>query len=983
MKIHLEELDHQEEALKALLSAMPKLDEDNRDLATFANPLLQGAGIEDNFIDIKMETGTGKTYVYTRTMYELNKCFGLFKFVIVVPNLAIKEGTRNFIEGDYARQHFSKPYPNKRIELQIISGGDFSFKRGRRKNFPAALTQFCESDRNERNIIQCLLINTQMLMSKGFCDEDYDQTLFGDASCPMDAVAATQPIVIIDEPHRIKRDSTGYKAVQSLKPQLIIRFGATFPEMRQGRGRNAIVKPDYYRGTPQYNLGAVEAFNQDLVKGVSIQFPNLPESAANRFRVKNISARELILTQRSGEGSNIREFTIKPGEDLSAATAADFGGISYEGSKKLSNELELETGMELVSGVFTNTYQELLLSQAINTHFEVEQANFHRQNNYKVKTNALFFIDSIASYRDSDGWLKQKFEELLRKKLDQLLSPNMSNSISPEYRDYLQATKENLALSHGGYFARDWGEPDDSATAEERDDILHKERTLPFKRSDGSWNIRRFFFSKWTLREGWDNPNVFTICKLRTSGSEISKIQEVGRGLRLPVDEMGNRLRGSEWQLNYIIGWDERNFAEKLVGEINEDAQIQLNRDKLTTAMREIICKTRNIDELPLLVQLQEQKIIKSDTSFEEGGYEKLLQLYPELLLTQVRKGKITVPGNRKNRPKIKLRKNNWAQIADFWKDASRRYLLHLERLPETELQELIANVLQTENLFEHDSSVTITVTDLIKQNNELSLAEKNIIIDNPGLSGKLHYGEFVRRLASRTALPVPLLHQKLWLVLQQSIAAGKSQKEINDSLNHNTLEKTVKIWHEKFAETYAARYDYYPLNFTAETSVIRDNSFVDEIEAGDLGKNTTTEIADDDRNLYEMPRAYDSEIEREIQTIEPIREITVFGKIPRRAIKVPTYTGGSTTPDFIYCIADHNKAGGKANEHVKELRKGYGANVKCLTLLIETKADDMRGTEKRAIAAQEKLFKNIPGVKWRLITSSDDFKNLFAKLIP
>ena len=140
-----------------------------------------------------------------------------------------------------------------------------------------------------------------------------------------------------------------------------------------------------------------------------------------------------------------------------------------------------------------------------------------------------------------------------------------------EYLDFLKATYNSLnsenQMVHAGYFGEDRGSGEEAIQAEINDILKNKERMLSFKDSNGNWITRRFLFSKWTLREGWDNPNVFVIAKLRTSGSENSKIQEVGRGLRLPVDETGHRLTQDEFpsRLSFLIGYDERDFAEKLI----------------------------------------------------------------------------------------------------------------------------------------------------------------------------------------------------------------------------------------------------------------------------------------------------------------------------------------------------------------------------------------------------------------------------------
>jgi len=267
MKIHLEQLQHQEFALDAIIGAFPNVGARlivplQTDM--YANPILQNAGNENGFIDCKMETGTGKTYVYTRLMYELHKKYGLFKFVIIVPSLAIKEGTKNFINSDYARQHFAKFFQNTKLELQVINAGDFEAKKGR-KSIPSHIATFCEATRNEQNTIQCLLISDKGHLDKSSTSlfkSDYDQTLFGACSCPAEAIRQTRPVVIIDEPHRLKREGKSYKnIIEKFDPQMIVRCGATFPKVETGANKGKI---DYYRSLPIFDLGAVESFNQGL-----------------------------------------------------------------------------------------------------------------------------------------------------------------------------------------------------------------------------------------------------------------------------------------------------------------------------------------------------------------------------------------------------------------------------------------------------------------------------------------------------------------------------------------------------------------------------------------------------------------------------------------------------------------------------------------------------------------------------------------------
>ena len=218
--------------------------------------------IDDNFgIDVRMETGTGKTYCYTRLMYELNRRFGFHKFIILVPTTPIKEGTKAFIESDYAKYHFADLYPDKRISLSILNAQ--KNKKGR-KMFPQAISDFARGTILEKNRISALLMSSGMLLSKATMDNEYDQTLFGTFSKPYDTLKATRPIVIIDEPHKFKRENTAYKRlIERINPLCIVRFGATFPNLPKSEQK------DY--NNLVFNLGSLEAFNSNLVKGVATQ----------------------------------------------------------------------------------------------------------------------------------------------------------------------------------------------------------------------------------------------------------------------------------------------------------------------------------------------------------------------------------------------------------------------------------------------------------------------------------------------------------------------------------------------------------------------------------------------------------------------------------------------------------------------------------------------------------------------------------------
>jgi type III restriction enzyme len=935
MQIYLEQLKHQQEALDEIINAMYGCRNcpDNGDI--YSNPAIR---VSRN-IDVKMETGTGKTYVYTRMMLELFLRYGLNKFIIFVPSLAIKEGVKNFITADYAKRHFNSipGYENISIDLSVINAGDFNTQKGR-KTIPSALMDFLEGTRNYSNRIKCLLLNDAMLVSKSMTRDDYDQTLLNSCSCPIESIKMTRPIVIIDEPHRFSKDGKAWKAINALEPQLIVRFGATFPETVIGSGKNKIIKKDYENLV--YNLNAVRAFNENLVKGIDIHFPNIDDEAARtKFKVKSVSDKKLILTK------NNKDYELEIGDRL----PQDFdGGITYDGRKTLSNDLELHNGMILMPSLFSVSYQELLLKQAIDAHFAKERENWVRENEgenpAKIKTLSLFFIDDIKSYRENDGWLKQKFEGMLRAKLAMLIK----NEVLPEYKEFLEYSLQNIAGTHAGYFAEDNKKKGDDAIQARVDDILrNKSEMLSFRRKNGNWNVRRFLFSKWTLREGWDNPNVFVITKLRSSGSESSKIQEVGRGLRLPVDENGKRLSGEEFRLDFIIDWSEKEFAKTLCGEINSDGEIvkgaKITQKILETLVENKYAKTTEKARCKLVLD----DIINAKNEIID--VESLLKLLPDGF--NLRDGKVT--NNSDKRPKIKLRKENWAKLKDLWEKVVKRYMVQYDTLPDAE--EAIVNILQKsiDNKLT-DYTASITTNRLVNdENGEMTLEESTHSADvSPG---SMNYGKFLQKLAKQTDVGVNLWHRALCYKYPNGLKVT--------TFNSTSLSNIITEFKKQFMEVFAQKFDYSSLDFSANTTLLKDGDFVEELEQGLLGLNTSPDFVIEGNYLYDK-KVYDSNIEQNILRIEPNNKVIVFGKIPRKSIKVPTYTGGTTTPDFIYAV--------QTDTDVK------------MNLFVEAKADNKRSSEEAVVISQKKLFEKLKedNVEWREVTDSNQINDIIKGLI-
>ena len=985
MKIKLETLQHQTDALAAINKAFPGMDTMSSDPNAnyiYANHLIKYRYNDKANIDIKMETGTGKTYVYTRMMYELHQKYGLFKFVIAVPSPSIKEGTRSFITSDYAKQHFSEFYENTRVQLNVINAGDFSARSGRR-NFPAQLSEFVEATRQNANQIEVLLVNQGMLHSKSMHRDDYDQTLLGGETSPIKAIAATRPVVIIDEPQRFPRGKKFYEDIKVMRPQLIVRFGATFPETTTGRGKNKITKVDYYRGEPQFNLDAVDSFNQGLVKGVDIDYPDMPEEQANNlYKVKQAKAKELILAKGK------KEYSLSVGENLADIDSGFEGNITYAGGTdfELSNGLALSKDMKLIPGTFAESYQDEIISQALDCHFKAEEENFLRLNSGdnapKIKTLSLFFIDSISSFRgenNSKGWLAKHFEVLLTKKLKQLIGryEMAIDNREKEYCSFLKATLKSLQSEHqdvyAGYFSEDRGSTDTDIQAEVEDILSNKEKLLSFKDKDGNWLTRRFLFSKWTLREGWDNPNVFTIAKLRTSGSEISKIQEVGRGLRLPVDETGHRLSQDEWQsrLSFLIGYDERDFAQKLVGEINDDSPIQLNQEELTGDMIKLIVKSKQqtnpkFNEDQLLDDLDAHNVITRSNKFKDdvdldgqimSGYDALCHLYPELVQeTKVAKDKVR-DKNSKDSTTVKLRKQNWQQLKNLWLQLAKRQMIRFDPSVNKDAETVARNVFN-----DSDNKVFVLQRpQMVHQ--EVDTTSGNAIVkemqeDYSTEYLTMKYGKFLKILAKQTDLSVNLLNNLM-------IEAIKRLRNNTNYINEKTLGNLIRTFNNQFNERIKNSYSYEPLNFSASTSIYnaKKHEFVDSIPASVLGVYQSNSTSDE-KYLYDRPPLRYDSADPELKILQRSYgpKISVFGKLPKKAIKIPRFDNGTTTPDFIFKI-----------EH----------GSKPIYLVIETKAENMRLGDEEIRIIQQKYFDHLKesGVYYQMATSEQEVHDLINKL--
>lgn len=484
-------------------------------------------------LDIEMETGTGKTYVYIKTMFELNKKYGWSKFIVVVPSIAIREGVKKFFE--ITSDHFMEHY-GKKARFFIYNSSNLN-----------QLDNFSSS-----NGISVMIINTQAFASSLKKDGRSKEARiiyskrdeFGSRR-PIDVIKANRPIIILDEPQKMGGDVT-QKALKNFNPLFSLNYSAT-----HAKQHNLI-----------YVLDALDAFNKKLVKRIEVK----------GFEIKNLRGtdsylylEQIVLSSKKPPMAKI-ELEIKYNKSINRETRIlGVGDDIYFVSRKMEqykgyivSEIDplygtvtftngeiIKTG-DIVGDISEKDMRRIQIRETIISHFEKEEKLF----NMGIKCLSLFFIDEVAKYRqyDQDGnEILGEYGQMFEQEYINILNEYIRLSDTP-YQKYLKSSCSDVSAVHKGYFSIDkkTGRNIDSRLkrgSEFSDDISaydlilkNKERLLSFEEPT------RFIFSHSTLREGWDNPNVFQICTLKHSDSNTAKRQEVGRGLRLCVNRNGNRM---------------------------------------------------------------------------------------------------------------------------------------------------------------------------------------------------------------------------------------------------------------------------------------------------------------------------------------------------------------------------------------------------------------------------------------------------------
>ena len=587
---------------------------DNLNEVQLRNGLKQSTALEHGKydFDIEMETGTGKTYVYLRTIFELNKAYGFTKFIIVVPSIAIKEGVKKSL--DITKEHFDMLFDNTPYDYFVYDSGKLSQVR-----------DFAVADN-----IQIMVINIDAFR-KSFTDPEKENKANlihrsndkMNGMRPIDLIAETNPFVIIDEPQSVDTTPKSKEAIASLNPLCTLRYSATHVEKH-----NCV-----------YKLDAIDAFEMNLVKQIEVaSFATSGYHNRAYMLLKSVDNKKSPITAKieidalvKGEVKR-KVVTVKQGSDISEKLSGNRS--IYEGY--IVDEIYCEKGEEYVS--FTMKPEILRIGCAVG---DIDDTAIKEQQIRKtieehlnkelilsskgIKVLSLFFIDKVANYRyyDEDGNAhKGKYAQLFEKHYKELIQ-------RPKYKKLIDAKliSDDETVVHNGYFAIDKkknnqfkeskmdAEGKIKATADDESAfeliMQDKERLLSFD------SKLRFIFSHSALREGWDNPNVFQICTLNETASKIKKRQEIGRGLRLCVNQMGERLHGSAINtLTVMANESYEDYAKSLQHEYEDDEGIRFGYiEKHTFANISVTDSNGNISYLGA------EKSAAIYKSFEDNGY--------------------------------------------------------------------------------------------------------------------------------------------------------------------------------------------------------------------------------------------------------------------------------------------------------------------------------------------------------------------------
>lgn len=976
LKIKFDRLDYQEKAVQSISDVFRNIaffkDENTKNNPNFnlkenKNTLVKNLSLirekngveigevsikDELVIDILMETGTGKTFTFLESIYRLNRDFGLCKFVILVPSNPIRQGTLKNIK--ITKEFFVKEYGKQ------ISVYDYSEK-----------TVLNYINANEQNI--SVLVSTYQSFNKASNNinkNKIEASLIGHSKSYMQALSYLKPVIIIDEPHRFEGKQTA-KYLKNFNALFTLRFGATF-------------KNDEYKNLI-FTLDSVDAFSKGLVKAITVDTVGNENVQNHTISFKSLKGRNQSDYEASVEYKDIdsknKTVVLTKGENLGEKSGIEYLN-SYIVEKITKTELLFTNGISLALGVdesygvLLDEMQKVIIDTAIKNHFEREEELFR----LGIKSLCLFFIDRVDKYLTDDGIngkLAKLFEKLYLANLEEVLK---RKNLDSEYKKYLLKTKNEVSKIHSGYFAKSKKEGDEAKAIEL---ILNKKEELLSFESD-----LRFIFSQWALQEGWDNPNVMTLCKLAPSNSKISKLQQIGRGLRLAVNQNGKRVTSEDENFNFVnelfvvVPSTEENFVSSIQNEISEHSIKQISKvfDENVMVKNGIVATPRaavrlldeledmgfisiNDEDLSEIIISKDEYVLKENElmSLQVKGCDnaKLKEYFDGFFASSNRiKAK---KRDKKQKGKIKLHKENFQKFRKLWDtlncDAVVKYDIDNELLIKKAVEKIDEN-------FEINGQDIIVKRDKNVENENKQESSKDTVHVKTHCIFTLY--EFIKTLSNSTKLSMQTVACVLNKINKEKFALiSKNENYALERLKEQLIDAIYEVIVNKIS------YDLKEIK-TFNTSLTDEKGDMREfINEGSLGREkyiinneSVKEKSIYDENFMEV----DSEIEK--TTIEESNDtkITVFGKLPR--VNIPTAHGRNYNPDFGFVL--------------------QGKDKKELYFIVETKGYDTFNEigvkEKLQIKSAEKFFEKLKekgvNIEYKTKLNSPELSQLISDIL-
>nr|WP_269203561.1 type III restriction-modification system endonuclease [Helicobacter pylori] len=931
-------MDYQEQCRDQILGVFKGIDlkESENDAQRISNPVFEIGAIKDLLLenienlrskqkitwgsvgidkslncDILMETGTGKTFCFLECVYALHQNYHLSKFIVLTPSNAIKLGVLKSIE--ITREFFKSEYSTHLESYEDIE----RFILASNHKCCVLVMTFSAFNKEKNTINQSCLENTN---------------LFNGAKSYMQALASMRPIVIMDEPHRFLGDKTK-KYLEQLNALLTLRFGATF-------------KDDYKNLI--YALDSKKAFDCALVKSISVA--SVGESNEYFLELKGVvkiqNDYEAAISYTNLENKT-QSVKVKKHDNLGVltqiSTLEDYivENITKTEARFLNGFNLLLDQKEPFSHLLEGE-QEVMLKEAIKSHFEREEGLFKKG----IKALCMVFISGVNSYlseNEKPAKLALLFEKLYQQKLEEVLK---KENLDENYRAYLERTKDNIQKVHGGYFAKSKKESDEAQVIALI--LKEKEKLLSFE-SD-----LRFIFSQWALQEGWDNPNVMTICKLAPSHSNITKLQQIGRGLRLAVNDKGERITKEHADFDFvnelvvIVPQVEGDFVGAIQQEISEHSLIKQAFSGEELEKSGIVKKGyygalletleglgfgEKTDDENFKLTLNQNEFLEKEPELEKLKDEKYLDLekLKDFLKDRLIGNSRVRNKNERKTEKIKINKENFKKFETLWDGLNHQARIAYAIDSESLIDEIVTKINDSFNV----KSKIVSVTTHKKVETMRNNAKTEIFEQKSACVWSLH--EFISALSNKVKLSFKSVAKVL-----EKIDGNKF--ELIKKNEQEGLKRLEELFLEIIYQNIKDKISYQMRETTIKDR--KNDAFYDEkgeireFLDGNLGvdkyeiKNSSAQ----EKCLYENFMQVESEIEKD--TIEESNDtkIIVFGKLPR--VKIPIGLNQTYSPDFGYVVENNDKK---------------------VLLVVETKGveheNELREEERRKISTAKKFF--------------------------